>query len=154
MQNTKLAIFKLGDEVYGMDILEVGTIEKHIPINRVTNSPHNMLGVMRLREKIIPVYSLRRKFGMEEKKYDANTRYIVTTSNGIPVAFEVDDMEQIIPLEPEQMLDLPLLVKTQDTSFMKYVCKVDDRLALVLDHNQLLEEDDQKTMRAILKSIQ
>jgi purine-binding chemotaxis protein CheW len=154
MQNTKLAIFKIGDEDYGFDIMEVTTIEKYMPINRVTNSPQNMIGVMRLREKIIPVYSLRRKFGLKEKKYDDNTRYMITISNGIPIAYEVDDMKHIISIDSEKMNDIPPLVKTQETSYIKYITNVNDQLVVVLDNNKIITENEQKILRAIIKSVQ
>ncbi|HWT76170.1 MAG TPA: chemotaxis protein CheW, partial [Mobilitalea sp.] len=80
MKNTKQAIFQLGDESYGLDIMEVNTIEKFITVEQVSNSPKNMKGIIRLRGDIIPVYSLRRKFGLEDKEPDDESRYIITTS--------------------------------------------------------------------------
>jgi purine-binding chemotaxis protein CheW len=86
MQSTKQAIFMLGDEEYGMDIMDVNIIEKVIPIEPVAAFPNNLKGIVRLRGDIIPVYSLRRKFGMEDAPVDADTRFIIADSKGTLMA--------------------------------------------------------------------
>ena len=151
MQSTKQAIFKLGDESYGLDIMNINSIEKPVPIENVANSPANMKGMIWLRGDKLPVYSLRKKFGLEEKKADEDTRLMVTSSNGITIAYEVDKMEEIAAFEEEEILDVPPLVKNKDTSYMKAVTKSNDRLFILMELDGILSEDDQNRMKAMLK---
>jgi purine-binding chemotaxis protein CheW len=151
MQSTKQAIFKLGDEEYGLDIMEVNTIEKFLPIEAAANLPKNIKGIIRLRGDVIPVYSLRRKFGLEDIGPDDNTRFIITTSNGILIAYEVDQMVEIVQFEPEQLNETPSIVKSKDTSYIKSITSIHDRLAIMLDHDGILTDEEQNKIKAIKK---
>lgn len=150
MQSTKNAVFMLGEEEYGLDIMEVNTIEKFTNIEPVASFPKNLKGIIKLRGDVIPVYSLRRKFGLEDITPDDDTRFIITTSNGILIAYEVDKMSEIIQFEQEQIYEVPSVVKGKDTSYMKLITNINDRLIIILDHDGILSEDEQNKIKAVI----
>ena len=150
MQSTKQAVFMLGEEEYGMDIMEVNIIEKFMAIEPVANFPSNLKGIIKLRGDVIPVYSLRRKFGMEDTQPSDDTRFIITTSNGIMIAYEIDKMSEIVQFEDDQVFEVPQLVKSKDTSYMKSVTNIGDRLIIVLDHDGILSEEEQTKIKAVV----
>jgi purine-binding chemotaxis protein CheW len=150
MQSTKQAVFMLGDKEYGMDIMEVNIIEKFMNIEPVANFTNNLKGIIKLRGDVIPVYSLRRKFGLEDIQPNDDTRFIITTSNGIQIAYEVDKMSEIVQFEENQIFDVPSIVKSKDTSYMKLVTNIDDRLIVILDHDGILSEDEQNKIKAVI----
>lgn len=151
MQSTKQAIFKLGEEEYGLDIMDVNMIEKFIPVEKVANSLKNVNGMIHLRGDIIPVYSLRRKFGLDEKEADKDTRLIITTSNGILVAYEVDKMLEIAQIKPEQLNEIPSAVQSKDTSYMKSITNLNGRLVILLNHDGILSVEEQNNILSIIK---
>ena len=57
-------IFNLGDELYGINIINVRAIEQTQTIVRVPNSSSNIKGIINLRGEIIPVIDLKAKFGL------------------------------------------------------------------------------------------
>ncbi len=148
---TKQAVFILGDREYGMDIMEVNIIEKYMNIEPVAGFSNNLKGIIRLRGDVIPVYSLRRKFGLPDIQPDDDTRFIITTSNGIQIAYEIDKMTEIVEFEEEQVFEVPSIVKNKDTSYMKKVSNVDDRLIVILDQNSILSEDEQSKIMKVIK---
>ncbi|HHU71020.1 MAG TPA: purine-binding chemotaxis protein CheW [Clostridiales bacterium] len=151
MESTKQAIFKLGDDVYGMDIMNIKSIENPIPVEKVKKAPDNIIGMIDLRGDRLPVYSLRRKFGLEDKETDADTRLLITNSNNIPIAYEVDKMEEITVLMEDQVLDQPSIFKSNNTSYMKAITKKDDRLIILMDEDGILAEDEKEKIGALLK---
>lgn len=151
MQSTKQAIFKLGEEEYGLNIMDINMIEKFIPVEKAANSPQNVNGMIHLRGDIIPVYSLRRKFGLEEKEADKDTRLIITDSNGILVAYEVDKMLEIAQIKPEQLNEIPAVVQSKDTSYMKAITNLNGRLVILLNHDGILSVEEQNNILNIIK---
>ena len=147
---TKQAVFMLGDREYGMDIMEVNTIEKFINIEAVASFSNNLKGIIKLRGDIIPVYSLRRKFGLADIEPNDDTRFIITTSNGIQIAYEVDKMSEIVPFDDEQIFDVPSIVKSKDTSYMKLVANIDDRLIVLLNPDGILSEEEQSKIKSVI----
>lgn len=153
MESTKQAVFVVGEEEYGLDIMDVNIVEKYMTIEAVPDLPKNIKGVIRLRGDIIPVYSLRRKFGLEDIEPDEDTRFIITTSKDILFAYEIDKMKEIISLEEEQINEVPSIVNNKDTAYMKAVANHQGRLILLLDHNDLLTDDEQKKVVAVLNKL-
>jgi purine-binding chemotaxis protein CheW len=151
MQSTKQAIFMLGDNEYALDIMEVNIIEKVMQIEPVASFPTNLKGIIRLRGDIIPVYSLRRKFGLGDAEQNEDTRFVITTSNGVLIAYEVDKMSEIALFEEEQLFDTPSIVKGKDTSYIKMVASLNDRLIIILDNDGILSEDELNKIKAVIK---
>lgn len=151
MQSTKQAIFMLGEEEYGMDIMEVNIIEKYMSIEPVASFPKNLKGIIKLRGDIIPVYSLRRKFGMEDIEPSDDTRFIITTSNGILTAYEIDKMSEIVQFEEGQVFEVPPIVQGKDTTYLKSFTNIGDRLVIILNHDGILSEEEQSKIKAVVK---
>lgn len=152
MASIKQTIFQIGDERYSLDIMKVIIVEKYIPVEQAAKSPMNMKGIIRLRGDIIPVYSLRGKFGLEDKEPGPDTRLVIANSNDMKIAYEVDKMQGIATLEPEQINEVPSIVKCTDTSYLKKVVNIDGRLIIQLDPDGILTEEEQKGMKAIMVS--
>ena len=152
MQSTKQAIFMLGEEEYGMDIMEVNIIEKYMAIEPVASFSQNLKGIIKLRGDVIPVYSLRRKFGMEDIEPTDDTRFIITTSNGIKMAYEIDKVSEIVQFDEGQVFDVPQIVQGKDTTYMKSVTNIGERLVIILDHDGILSEEEQAKIKAVVKN--
>ncbi|CUS94825.1 CheW-like domain-containing protein, partial [Candidatus Kryptonium thompsonii] len=76
-EGLQLVSFKIWNEEFGVNILQVQEINRPTQITHVPNIPDFIEGVINLRGKIVPVVNLRKKFGLGEKEYDKNTRVIV-----------------------------------------------------------------------------
>ncbi len=150
MQSTKQAIFMLGEEEFGMDIMEVNIIEKYMAIEPVASFSKNLKGIIKLRGDVIPVYSLRRKFGMEDIEPTDDTRFIITTSNGIKMAYEIDKVSEIVQFDEGQVFDVPPIVQGKNTTYMKYVTNIGERLVIILDHDGILSEEEQAKIKAVV----
>jgi purine-binding chemotaxis protein CheW len=151
MQSTKQAVFLLGKEEFSFDITEVITIEKGITVEPVTGLPVNFKGMMNLRGDLIPVYSLRSKFGLEDIEQSVDTRYIITDSNGIHTAYEVDKMLEIAEIDVNQINEVPSVLKSKDTSYVKSVTNVQGQLVIMLDSDGILNEEELSKMRTVIK---
>jgi purine-binding chemotaxis protein CheW len=147
----KQAVFQLNGEEYGLDILDISTVEQDMDIKKMTNSPSNVKGKINLRGKDIPVYSLRRKFGIEDKKQDTDTRHLIINVQGMDIAFEVDQVMGILDLDPSVIYDVPPVVKSHNTSYIKSVAKVSDGLILLLDSRHLVEDEEMKALQTVGK---
>lgn len=143
----KQAVFLLNGEEYGLDITDVNTIEKDLVVNKLANSPHNVKGKVNLRGNDIPVYSLRRKFGLEDKHQDKNTRFLIIAVDEINIAVEVDQVKGILDFEASDILDVPPVIKSNNTSYIKSIANTDDGLILLLDKDSLIGKDEIKALQ-------
>lgn len=149
---TKQVIFALGNEEYGMDIMIVNAIEKNTDIVRVPNGPEYIKGIINLRGDVIPVYSLRKKFGLEEKVIDENTKLVITKSNNIMMAYEVDAVKEIIEIPDESITETPIIVKSKNTTYIKNIANINGRMIILLDHNGILSDNEQENIELLMES--
>lgn len=151
MQSTKQAIFELGEMQFGLDIMNVITIEKGITVQPIPNSAKSIRGVISLRGDIIPVYDLRSKFALQEKIQDDETRFIITTIGGTLVAFEVDKILQIIEIEPDQQKKVPTIIEGSDTAYINSVVNLNGKLIYLLNNEMILTSEEQDKVKKTLK---
>src|SRR5208337_4331669 len=69
--------FKLGEEVFALEVANVREILEFIPITKVPRTPDYMTGVINLRGSVVPVTDMRLKFGMSQTEKTVNTCIIV-----------------------------------------------------------------------------
>ncbi|MCR4721101.1 MAG: chemotaxis protein CheW [Lachnospiraceae bacterium] len=89
----------IGNEQYGIDIRFIDNIVKMQRITRVPKAQPYFYGVINIRGEIIPVMSLRVKFGLEADEFTKKTRIlIVKPEQQAPVGFIVDEVKEVVNL--------------------------------------------------------
>lgn len=147
---TKQVIFALGDEEYGLDIMIVNAIEKYTDIVRVPNAPSYIHGIINLRGEVIPVYNLRKKFGLAEKAVDENSKLIVARTNNMKMAYEVDEVKGIMEISGANISETPIIVRSSATSYMKNVANINGRMIILLDHDGIVSEKELEKIENLL----
>ena len=71
---TQLVSFMLSEEEYGVEVLKVREIIRMPGITKMPNTPHHMEGIINLRGKVIPIISMRKRFGLPESNHNTHTR--------------------------------------------------------------------------------
>ena len=121
MGDEKLVIFRLGNEWYGVDIAIVEGIEKMLPIVRIPNSVAHIQGVINLRGNIIPVYSLRNRFGLPDAQITEDSKFLITLVGRTQLALLVDGLDGIYDISEEQYHETPIIVKTEETIYTQWL---------------------------------
>lgn len=157
MENQKIEIadllqlvsFKVGTEEFGVDILKVQEINRMLKITKVPNAPDFVEGVVNLRGRIIPVIDLRKRLAIENKEHDNRTRIIVVDIQGNIVGFIVDEVNEVLRISKDIIESPPELVSQVDSDFITSVAKLEDRIIILLDLDNLLKKDEQKVLEEI-----
>jgi purine-binding chemotaxis protein CheW len=104
--NEQYVVFGVNNSLYGIPIQEVSEIIRMQTVNLVPNSRKEFLGIIHLRDKVIPIISLHAIFSETEKELDSKTRIIVIHSNDKEIGIVVDEVDQVMFL-PEQHISPP-----------------------------------------------
>ncbi len=141
--------FKIGDEEFGVDILQVQEINRLIQITQVPNAPSFVEGVMNLRGKVVPVINLRKRFGLAQKEYDKNTRIVVVELNGKTVGFIVDSVSEVLRISKSVIEPPPELVAGIGSEYITGIAKLDDRLLILIDLDKVLTVEEKETLKEV-----
>ncbi len=152
MEDFKPVVFKLENELYGLDILRVQGIERDQQVVRVPNTASYIKGIMNLRGDVIPVYSLRRKFNLPDVA-NPDIQYIIVRANGNLLALEVDSVDEIHNVEGENVHVVPSIVNSADTRYFDKVLKTSRGLIITIDIDKLLSDEEIEQIQKMKENL-
>ena len=138
--------FKLGEEIFGLDVAEVREILDFSTITRVPQMPDFMLGVINLRGNVVPVIDMRLKFGMTKTEKTVNTCIVVVElkveGSTTIVGALADSVQEVFELEPSQIEPAPKIGTKLRTDFIKGMGKHNDEFIILLDIDRVFSADE------------
>src|SRR3954469_14366053 len=155
----KYLTFHLGKESYGIGIMKVQEIVGVMPVTRMPKLPHFVRGLVNLRGKVIPVFDLRLKFGLEKKEDTDRTCIIVVRLSldgnqaeavEVTLGIIVDEVSEVVNVPAEAIEPAPAFGSSVDVSFLLGVGKLGNKVVMLLDADRILprEELQSVTMEA------
>lgn len=140
--NHQYLTFAVGEESYGIEILKVQEIKGYSSITPIPNTPGFIKGVMNLRGTVIPVVDLRAKFSMEAVEYNKFTVIIVVTVGQKVIGLVVDAVSDVLDISGADIRPAPDFGARVDTRYISGMTSVGEKLAVLLDIDRLLSEED------------
>lgn len=125
--------FVLGKEEYAVEILKVQEIKGFSAVTPIPNTPPHIKGVMNLRGTVVPVVSLRNRFGMPESEYNKFSVIIVAMLGRRPIGLVVDAVSDVLDLRADQIEPPPEMGQGVDMTFLRGLAKSGERLLAMLD---------------------
>lgn len=145
-------VFKLGNEEYGIDILNVQNIERVLSITRVPKAPFFIKGVINLRGEIIPVMSLRLKFNLEADEYTDDTRIIIVKIDDNQIGMIVDEVKEVLQLSTdsiENVQGVSGITSDIHLNFIQGVGKVNNNIVTLLNIKNLIDSISADTVEVL-----
>ena len=140
----QIVIFKLNNEDFCVDIMQVLEILSMQKIRKVPDVPDFIEGIFDLRGTIIPIIDLRKRFNMEKANINDNTRIIVVNLNKKSVGFIVDAVTEVLHIDEESIKEPPDIISGIGKEYIEAVVKLNDRLIIDLDLHRVLTEQEKK----------
>jgi len=131
----QLVVFSLGAEEYALPIAAVHEIIRFTEPRSVASDAAWVRGVIGLRGKIIPIFDLAVRVGLDTGDSEPGKIVIVDTGSD-QVGVMVDEVEEVLTVGAEQLESVP----TANAAFIRAIAKIDDRLVILLNPEGLFSE--------------
>jgi purine-binding chemotaxis protein CheW len=145
----QIVVFELGKEFFGVNIAVVESIIKMQEITRLPHTLDFVEGVTNLRGTVLPVIDLRKRLNTILKENTKETRIIVISMEATKIGMIVDAVSEVLTLQDGTVEPAPAMVSTVDTTFIKGIAKVDDRLIILLDLAEVLSTKEKAALTAL-----
>ncbi len=142
MKEKQLVVFRLHNEEFGVEITDVREIVKMGHITRLPHVADYIEGVTNLRGEVIPVISLRKRFGLEPQVDNPDTRIIMVEVNASMVGFIVDSVTETLRLSEDAIDPPPSNVAGLKADYLAGVGKLADRLLILLEVDKILTSEE------------
>ncbi|MFC4767213.1 chemotaxis protein CheW [Effusibacillus consociatus] len=93
--DVQYVVIELREEKYALRIYDIYEVIKMQKITEVPNSKTYILGVINLRGKIVPIISLRKRFGLPEVPATKSTRIVVVNIQEEIIGIVVDGVNKV-----------------------------------------------------------
>lgn len=154
MATLQQVVFKLDKEEYGIDIMKVNGIEKYQEVVKVPNAPEYIEGMINLRGEVLPIFSLRKKFNLEDKQYDEETKIVVVYTGDIKIGFIVDSVQEILQIEESDIEVAPPIVAGINRKYIKSVAKVEKRMIVLIDIDLVVTDEEKISLGDVVVKVE
>ncbi len=145
-ETTQYLTFKLGDEVFALDISKVREVLDFTTVTKVPRTPDFMRGVINLRGSVVPVVDLRLKFGMTLTEKTVNTCVIIVevTVDGETTVLGAlaDSVQEVLDLGAEQVSPPPKIGTKLRTEFIRGMGNRNDHFLIILDIDRVFSVEE------------
>lgn len=131
----QLVTFILNGEEYGIDVMRVREISGMIDITKTANSPHYIRGIINLRGSIVPIISLRSRFGFPDVIDDSTSCIAVMDFKGELTGFVIDEISDVVRVKRCDIQPPPLDTAAQP--WIEGILDINQKLVVYLNLEHL-----------------
>ena len=138
----QLVTFRLQDETYGINVMQVQEVLRVAEIAPVPGAPHYVLGIINLRGNVVTVIDTRTRFGLPLTEVTDLSRIVVIESEAQVVGILVDSVAEVVDLRLSEIDSAPNVGNEESSRYIQGVASMDSALLIVVDLNKLLSEQE------------
>ena len=142
----QLVTFRLKDETYGINVMQVQEVLRVSEIAPVPGAPAYVLGIINLRGNVVTVIDTRIRFGLNSTEPDDTSRIVIIESDQQVVGILVDSVAEVIELQQSDIDSAPSIGSEDSARYIQGVASRDEDLLIVVDLNKLLSEEEWSEM--------
>ncbi len=138
----QLVTFRLQDETYGINVMQVQEVLRVSEIAPVPGAPSYVLGIINLRGNVVTVIDTRSRFGLPPTEIDDSSRIVIIESEKQVVGILVDSVAEVVELRASEIDMAPSVGNEESARYIQGVASRNDDLLIVVDLNKLLTEEE------------
>ncbi|MDX1582893.1 MAG: chemotaxis protein CheW [Thermoanaerobaculia bacterium] len=147
VRTVRLITFSVGDEVFVFDIMRVRQIVPYSGSTPVPNAPDFIEGITVIREEVIPIVDLRKRFFPSLGPAEDPLILVTRTPAGI-IGLKVDGVRRILNVHTDEIMDAPKAIHGLKGELFIGFIKRESNVYLLLDLDALLSAEEETALRS------
>ncbi len=146
----QLVTFQLGDELYGVDIMDVKEIVKVQAVRPIPNAPYYVEGIINLRGEIIPIINLHKRFhiqkrtssGVLDDDEEDEGGFIILDIEGNKIGIIIDRINRVVQVEKGDIKPPPQMLSGIGTEYIEGVVRQETAYLIILDTRKMFNANE------------
>jgi purine-binding chemotaxis protein CheW len=134
--------FRLDEEVYGINVMQVQEVLRMTEIAPVPGAPDYVLGIINLRGNVVTVLDTRTRFGLSTHEADDATRIVIIETDGHIVGILVDSVAEVVNLRASEIETAPNVGNNESSRYIQGVYSRQGDILILVDVNRLLSAEE------------
>lgn len=141
--------FRLQEETYGINVMQVQEVLRYTEIAPVPGSPDYVMGIINLRGNVVTVIDTRARFGLPSAEISDNTRIVIIEAEKQVIGIFVDSVAEVVYLKQSEIDNAPNVGTEESARFIQGVANRDGQLLILVDLNKLLSDEEWEEVNSI-----
>jgi len=137
----QLVTFQLGEELYGINIMDVKEIVRVQGIRAIPNAPTYVEGIFNLRSEIIPIINLHKRFHLKKmassEEDELLSGFVILDIDGMKLGIIIDRISRVITIEKEDIQPPPQMFSGIGAEYIMGVVRQEHGYLIILDIRDL-----------------
>lgn len=137
----QLVTFHLGEELYGVNIMDVKEIVRLQNVLVIPNAPYYVEGIINLRGEIIPIIDLHKRFKIQTatktEDIEMEGGFIILSIEGNKIGIIIDKVERVVTVKGEEVKEPPQMLSGIGTEYIEGVVREDSGYLIMLNTHKL-----------------
>ena len=144
----QLVIFTLDAQLYALPLASVHRVLHMVEVTPLPNAPEVVLGVIDLHGNIIPVMSMRKRFGRQEPEASLSGQLIVAETDTRRVALVVSSVTGVIERTVQEVTEAEKIVP--GAPYLEGFFKLDDGIVFIHNVDRFLSKKEDQQLDNLL----
>ena len=136
-ESKQLVTFQLGEELYGVNIMDVKEIVRVQTIRPIPNAPTYVEGIFNLRSEIIPIINLHKRFHLRKlltsEEDELLSGFVILDIDGMKLGIIIDRISRVVTVEKEDIQPPPQMVSGIGAEYILGVVRQEKGYLIILD---------------------
>ena len=137
----QLVTFRLGEELYGVNIMDVKEIVRLQNVRVIPNAPYYVEGIINLRSEIIPIIDLHKRFKIQSatkpEDIEMEGGFIILDIEGSKIGIIIDKVERVVTVKEEDVKEPPQMLSGIGNEYIEGVIREDHGYLIMLNTRKL-----------------
>ena len=137
----QLVTFQLGEELYGIDIMDVKEIVRVQAIRAIPNAPVYVEGIFNLRSEIIPIINLHKRFHLKRmlssEEDELLSGFVIIDIDGMKLGVIIDRVSRVVTIEREDVQPPPQMLTGIGAEYIRGVVRQEHGYLIILNIRDL-----------------
>jgi purine-binding chemotaxis protein CheW len=138
---SQLVTFQLGEELYGINIMDVKEIVRVQAIRAIPNAPVYVEGIFNLRSEIIPIINLHKRFHLKKllnsEEDELLSGFIIIDIDGMKLGVIIDRVSRVVTVEKEDIQPPPQMLSGIGAEYIQGVVRQEQGYLIILNIRDL-----------------
>jgi len=154
-ESKQLVTFQLGEELYGVNIMDVKEIVRVQGIRAIPNAPTYVEGIFNLRSEIIPIISLHKRFHLRKlvtsEEDELLSGFVIIDVDGMKLGIIIDRISRVVTVEREEIQPPPQMFSGIGAEYIQGVVRQEDGYLIILDIRDLFNPKELQKIAELRK---
>ena len=149
----QLVTFQLGEELYGVYIMDVKEIVRIQDIRPIQNAPYYVEGIFNLRSEIIPIISLHKRFHIKKVQLEEGDEFlggfIIINIDGNKLGIIIDRIARVVMVHSNEIQPPPQMISGIGAEYINGVVRQENTYLIILDIRRLFNPKELQKLTSL-----